>query len=41
MQQRSVETQESIETEGARAALRESNMVESDETLGWKISFID
>ena len=37
---RSVETQESIVNDQARA-LKESKIVHSDETLGWKVRFID
>ena len=37
---RSLETQEQI-VEGHAQALKESQIVQSDETLGWKMSFIE
>ena len=40
MMNRDVATQEAIVDAQAKA-LQESNMVQSDETLGWKLSFID
>ena len=37
--QRSIETQEDV-VQSQAEALKESHTVQSDETLGWKISFI-